>query len=129
MENIKFLLLVFTMSLFCQINDSAPTNAEVLQTLKDTQMRNQFAGDNTPTIEKIPTFDNKRDEIMWKLNYAKKTIKKAEQIEHLAKRAAVHFGYFDGTKQEHGEVKDLLTHADDVLMNAGEKMGFEYEKY
>ena len=101
----------------------------MLKTLKETQQRHIDAGDVTATIEQMPDFESKRDETMWKLNYAKKTLKKAREIENLAKKAAKHFGYYEGNKQKHDEVTDLLGHADDVLMNAGEKMGFEYEKF
>lgn len=80
-------------------------------------------------IPGMPSFNNKRDEILWKLNYAKKTLSKAREIEMLAKKAAVHFGYYQGNRQGHREVKDLIGHSQDVLMDASDKMGFAYEKY
>lgn len=109
--------------------DASASNADLLKTLKETQQRQTDLGDNTATIAKMPEFESKRDEIMWKLNYAKNTLKKAREVEKMAKKAAVHFGYYDGNKQGHGEVNELIGKADDVLMNAGEKMGFEYEKF
>ena len=103
-------------------SSALPSNAELVKTLR-------ISGDAHGTIEQIPFFESKRDETMWKLNYAKKTLKKAKEIERLAKRAAIHFGYYDGNKQAHSEVKHLLGHVGETMMNAGEKMGFEYEKF
>jgi len=76
-----------------------------------------------------PEFETKRDEIKWKLNYAKKTLAKAREIERVAKKAAVHFGYYDGNKPGHSAVKDIIGRAQDVLMDASDKMGYSYEKY
>nr|XP_012566942.1 uncharacterized protein LOC105850934 [Hydra vulgaris] len=79
--------------------------------------------------EKMPVFANKRDEILWKLNLAKKTLKKAHELEKVARNSAEHFGYFENDKQKHSEVNELLGKADETLMSAGEKMGFDFEKY
>uniref|UniRef100_A0A7M5XH33 Uncharacterized protein n=1 Tax=Clytia hemisphaerica TaxID=252671 RepID=A0A7M5XH33_9CNID len=76
-----------------------------------------------------PEFHNKRDEIQWKLNYAQKTLAKAREIEKLAKKAAVHFGYYDGNKSGHSTVKSIIGQAQDVLMDASDKMGYSYEKF
>ena len=114
--------LIYYFIYFVALSSALPSNADLVKTLR-------ISGDAHGTIEQIPFFESKRDETMWKLNYAKKTLKKAKEIERLAKRAAIHFGYYDGNKQAHSEVKHLLGHVGETMMNAGEKMGFEYEKF
>ena len=54
---------------------------------------------------------------------------KAREIEKLAKKAAVHFGYYDGNKPGHNTVKSIIGKAEDVLMDASDRMGYSYEKY
>lgn len=76
-----------------------------------------------------PHFYDKREEIKWKLNYAQKTLAKAREIEKLAKKAAVHFGYYNGNKPGHNTVNSIIGKAENVLMDASDKMGFSYEKY
>ena len=41
----------------------------------------------------------------------------------------MHFGYYKNTKQRHGVVSDLLGNAEDALLEAGDKMGFDYQKF
>ena len=94
-----------------------------------TQQRQIDNGENSATIARMPIFESKRDETLWKLNYAKKTLMKAREMEKLAKKAAIHFGYYNGNKHGHDEVKDLIAHADEVISTAGDKMGFAYEKF
>ena len=101
----------------------------MLDALSKAQQRNIIHGDDPVSVEESPSFASKEDEIKWKLNKAKKTLHKARQLENLAKKAAVHFGYFKNTKQRHNVVSDLLSNAEDALLEAGDKMGFDYQKF
>ena len=100
-----------------------------MKRIQDNIERKQAMESAAEFGEKMPTFENKRDEILWKLNLAKRTLKKAREVEKIAKNSAVHFGYFEDNKQKHSEVAELLGKADETLMSAGEKMGFDFEKY
>ena len=84
---------------------------------------------DSPTLEDIPEFSSKRDETKWKLNYAKETLRKAREIQQLAKKAARHFGYYEGDKQGHELVRDVIGRAEEELFKASEKMGYDYEKF
>jgi len=120
------LTVIFTQRIQGQNSES---NTQLLDALNKAQQRNIIHGDDPVSVEESPSFATKEDEIKWKLNKAKKTLHKARQLESLAKKAAVHFGYFRNTKQRHSVVSDLLNNAENALLEAGDKMGFDYQKF
>ena len=111
------------------LGQNSESNAQLIDALAKAQERQIIHGDDPTSVEESPSFANREDEIKWKLNKAKKTLHKARQLESLAKKAAVHFGYYTDTKQRHGVVSDLLSNAEDALLEAGDKMGFDYQKF
>ena len=130
--NTIFTLLAKTKSFIkfiCFVAQNSETNAQLLDALSKAQQRQIIHGEDPTTIEQSPSFATREDEIKWKLNKAKKTLHKARQLESLAKKAAVHFGYFRNTKQKHSVVSDLLSNAEDTLLEAGDRMGFDYQKF
>lgn len=111
------------------IEDYPASNTDLIRTLQENSLRQRYLGVDSPTVENIPLFTSKRDETKWKLNYAKETLRKAREMQSLAKDAAKHFGYYEGDKQGHGVVKDMIGKAEEVLFQASEKMGYDYEKF
>lgn len=105
------------------------SNADLLKQLKDAQQRQVDNGEETAIIDQAPQFTTKRDEVLWKLNNAKKTLKKAREIKRMAKKAAIHFGNGDNNTEKESEVANLLENTEDTLMEAGDKLGFEYQKF
>lgn len=111
------------------LGQNSETNAQLLDALSKAQERHIVHGEDPTSVEEAPSFATKDDELKWKLNKAKKTLHKARQLESLAKKAAVHFGYYKNTKQRHNIVSDLLSNAEDALLEAGDRMGFDYQKF
>lgn len=126
-------LLFFVLALSGQAvegeSQHSESNAHLLNALDKAQERQIIHGEDPTSIEQFPSFASREDEIKWKLNKAKKTLHKARQLETMAKKAAVHFGYFENTKQKHSVVSDILSSAEDTLLEAGDKMGFDYQKF
>ncbi len=105
------------------------SNSQLVDELDKAARRQIVHGEDPTTIDQSPSFATREDQIKWKLNKAKKTLHKARQLENLARKAAVHFGYFENTKQKHSVVSDILSDTEDTLLEAGDKMGFDYQKF
>eukprot|EP00794_Sanderia_malayensis_P018081 gene18081-19888_t len=105
------------------------SNLQLVDALSKAEQRQIVHGEDPTAIEEAPSFATHDDQIKWKLNKAKKTLHKARQLESLARKAAVHFGYFDNMKTKHSVVSDLLSSTEDTLLEAGDKMGFDYQKF
>ncbi len=111
------------------VAQDSESNFQLVDALNKAEQRQIIHGDDPTSIEQSPSFASREDEIKWKLNKAKKTLHKARQLESLARKAAVHFGYFNNIKQKHSVVSDILSNTEDTLLEAGDKMGFDYQKF
>jgi hypothetical protein len=88
---------------------------------------NDEAGVNAvPNIPLSPKFKTVSEELKWKFNKARESLRQAKQYVALAELTAAK--KHRGTKNEK-EVKNIITKTEVALVHAGDKMGLDYVHY
>lgn len=95
-------------------------------TLKENKDTAQVASAAVHNFPPIPKFKTISDELKWKFNKARDSLKKAKQYVAIAELTAAK--KHRGTKNEK-EVKDIITKTEVALVHAGDKMGLDYVHY
>lgn len=78
------------------------------------------------SINRIPKFQTITEEIRWKFNKARESLKEAKQVVALAELIAAE-KHQKNTKVE--EIKNIISKTEVALVHAGEKIGLDYVHY
>lgn len=97
-----------------------------MTTLRENKDIAQAAIAAVPNLPAMPKFKTISEELKWKFNKARDSLKKAKQYVALAELTAAK--KHRGTKNEK-EVKNIITKTEVALVHAGDKMGLDYVHY